>query len=264
MKSDTLSDLHPRAERAGPIASDSLAAESSRQGGGFSENRGAEPLGVKGSSSNFANTDTSGARTLPPARDAAERDVNAVENDVSDDLKGPGGRKYPEGLEEQADVSRVHGSEKNYSGGSTEAKQEEPRSVEAVSQSTDAGSNPPEKQARKEETGQVSNSDTPDRETRETETSLSQDPAPSYVAHVASSTSGGKPKGRNLTEGGFDDDPANNASFNPDIDREDDPAREAIKHFQGVTQSAGGDVGPAQQTQGGEGQYDVLGTDEKL
>lgn len=262
MKSDPLSDIHPRAERAGPIASDSLAAESTRQGGGFSENRGAEPLGVKGSSSNFANTDTSGATTLAPARDAAERDANAIQNDIADGLKGPGGRKYPEALGGQTDISRVHDSE-NYSAGSTAAKQEL-RSVEPVYQSADVGSSPSGKQeAQEEETGQASSSDNPVREAREIEPSLSRDPAPSYATYVASS-SGGKPKGKDLTEGGFDDDPANNASFKPDINSEDDPAREAIKHFQGVTQSVSGDVGPAQKNQSGEGQYDVLGTDERL
>lgn len=262
MKSDPLSDLHPRTERAGPVAADSLAAESTRQGGGFSENRGAEPLGVKGSSSNFANTDTSGATTLPPARDAAERDAHATEYDISDDLKGPGGQKYPEALGGQVDVPpRVHGSE-NYSRGSTEAKQD-PRSVEPVYQSRDAGSDPSGNQA-EEETKQASDSGNSERETSDTNASLSQNPAPSYVADVTSSTSGGKPKGKNLTEGGFDDDSANNASFNPDVDSENDPAREAIKHFQGVTQLAGGDVGPAQKKQSEEGQYDVLGSDERL
>lgn len=316
MKSDSLSDLHPRAERAGPIASDSLAAESTRQGGGFSENRGAEPLGVKGSSSNFANTDTSGATTLAPARDAAERDANATENDIPDDLKGPGGRKYPEALGGQKDIPRVHGSE-NYSGESTEAKQElrsdEPvyqskdvgsktsgtkapeetekasTSDEPIYQSKDVGSKPSETQAPKEteqasttddpvyqskeagskpsekqapeESEKASNPDNPANETRETETPSSRGPAPSYVA---SSTLGGKPKGNNLTEGGFDDDPANNASFNPDINSEDDPAREAIKHLQGVTQSGSGDGGAVQNKLSGEGQFDVLDTEERL
>lgn len=287
MKSDPLSD-HPRAERAGPVASDSLAAESTRQGGGFGENRGAEPLGVKGSSSNFANTDTSGATTLAPARDATERDAHATEYDISKDLKGPGGRKYPEALGGQVDdPQRAHGSE-TYSGGSAEAK-EEPRSVESGDQSADAGSNPSGNQAReepgqasnsggsvretrdaeagnqaREETGQASNSDDSVRETRDAEASLPRNPAPGYAAYIASSTSGGKPKGKDLTEGGFDDDPANNASLNPDVDSENDPAREAIKHFQGVTQSASGDAGPAQKKLSGEGQYDVLGTDESL
>ena len=289
------SSNHPQAERAGPIASDSLAAESYRQGGGFSENRGAEPLGVKGSSSNFANTDTSGATTLPPARDAAERDANTLRYDVSDDLKGPGGRKYPEALGGQVDVpQRGHGSE-TYSGESTEAKQQT-RSVESGDQqSTDAESNRSGNQAQ-EETGRTLNSDNsgreigdagktsnpnnsgretgyegktpnPDdsvRDTGDAEASSPQNPAPGYATYVASSTSGGKPKGKDLTEGGFDDDPANNSSFNPDVDSENDPGREAIKHFQEVSQAASGNIGPVQKEISGDGQYDALESDEKL
>lgn len=69
------------AERAGAIASDSLAAESTRAGGDFSKNRGNEPLGVAGANSTFANTNTSGADTLEPApnsksRKAATEDPN--------------------------------------------------------------------------------------------------------------------------------------------------------------------------------------------
>jgi hypothetical protein len=55
------------------VASDSLAAESSNAGGGFSENRNSEPLGVSGSSSTFANEDTSAARRLDPTSDAEAR-----------------------------------------------------------------------------------------------------------------------------------------------------------------------------------------------
>jgi len=60
-------------EGAGFVASDSLAAESHRSGGGFSLNRNSEPLGVSGSSSTFANTNVSGAKRLEPASDAEAR-----------------------------------------------------------------------------------------------------------------------------------------------------------------------------------------------
>ncbi len=312
-----MGDQHPRAERAGPVAADSLAAESTRQGGGFSENRGAEPLGVKGSSSTFANTDTSGATILAPARDAKERDDNATQNEVPDNLKGPGGLKFPEAVGGQGDFPGVHDSE-NYFGGSTEAKKEQTsRSDEPVYQTKDSGSKSsgkqvsegteqashgghPKDETRKAGTDQTSGSDDRDEtgkagteqasgsddiadskeekgteqptgsddpvdKTRETGSAPSRDPAPGYTAHVASSSAlGGKPKGKNLTEGGFDDDPSHNASFNPDIKSEEDPGREAIKHFQGVTQSVSGDVGPTEKKISGDGQFDVLNTDEKL
>lgn len=41
-----------------------------------------------------------------------------------------------------------------------------------------------------------------------------------------------KPKGKNLTEGGFDSDPAKNASFNSDIGTSQDPGRLAENRFQ--------------------------------
>jgi len=56
-------------EPAGPVAADSLAAESDA----FSQNRGGQPLGVSGGSSTFANTNTSGAQRLDPTPDAESR-----------------------------------------------------------------------------------------------------------------------------------------------------------------------------------------------
>ncbi|RDW82180.1 hypothetical protein BP6252_03292 [Coleophoma cylindrospora] len=71
---DPASVNNPILESAGAVASDSLAAESDRAGGGFSENRNSEALGVQGSNSTFANTNTSGATKLDPARDAESRE----------------------------------------------------------------------------------------------------------------------------------------------------------------------------------------------
>ncbi|TAQ90064.1 hypothetical protein B7494_g1611 [Chlorociboria aeruginascens] len=71
-------------EGAGAVALDSLAADSTREGGGFSENRNSEPLGVSGSNSTFANTDTSSARRLDPASDAEAR---MAEDDWAEEKK---------------------------------------------------------------------------------------------------------------------------------------------------------------------------------
>jgi len=80
--SGTKNTTDPRAsdpirENPGAIASDSLAADSSRAGGAFSENTNSTPGGVSGASSTLANTDTSAATTLEPAKDANERENNA-------------------------------------------------------------------------------------------------------------------------------------------------------------------------------------------
>jgi hypothetical protein len=72
-------------ESTGPIAADSLAAESVRSGGAFAKNRDAQPMDVKGGSSALNTTDTSGAKVLEPAPSAQERE-------------GDEKAKYPEGI----------------------------------------------------------------------------------------------------------------------------------------------------------------------
>lgn len=91
------------------------------------------------------------------------------------------------------------------------------------------------------------------------------DTAPTYV-HPAHAT-GGKPKGKNLTEGGFDDDDVSkNASFNSDIGDENDPGRAAENKFARENAESGADAGggPRQKGVSGDGQYDVLETDQQL
>lgn len=92
-------------EGAGPVANDSLAAESTRSGGGFSQNRDGEPLGVKGGNSTFNTTNTSGATKLPPTSDAAHRG-NPNEQP-----------RYAEGLGGQPDFSGAHLPSGGYVGG---------------------------------------------------------------------------------------------------------------------------------------------------
>ncbi|KAL9105297.1 MAG: hypothetical protein Q9187_008737, partial [Circinaria calcarea] len=91
---------------------------------------------------------------------------------------------------------------------------------------------------------------------------IAADPAPTYVTSVLSAGHT-KPKGKNLTEGGFDDDPKNNASFNSDIGTEDDPARGAELQFQKRVAATVGS-GPRQTGVTGDGQYDVLETDQQI
>ncbi|KAL5350071.1 hypothetical protein ACLOAV_005108 [Pseudogymnoascus australis] len=68
-------DTHapPIIENPGPIASDSLAAESTNAHGVFSQNKNAEPLGVTGAHSTFANKNISGAEKLAPTDHASSR-----------------------------------------------------------------------------------------------------------------------------------------------------------------------------------------------
>lgn len=275
------------------MAPDSLAAESTRDGGAFSDNRNG---GVSGSSSNLVNTEFSSATTLAPAPDAAEREAKAAWQETADELKGPGGQKYPEGAGGQGEFPGSHNAD-GYSGGSTKAKQEL-LSKAGESQGTGAGeglggyvgggSDTNESGDTRETSSgypRGNASETSDKNTGEqtseyntTSQDISQssrDPppsnasdAPGYVASVtAQATQSGKPKGKNLTEGGFDDtddSAGNNASFTADIGSENDPGRAAEQGFQRTNAAVAGSGGPRQDDVTGKGQYDVLEKEQSL
>ncbi|MCJ1374438.1 hypothetical protein MMC20_005670 [Loxospora ochrophaea] len=222
---------NPTEEGAGAVTSDSLAAESARSGGAFSANRDSDPLSVDSGSSTLANTDTSAATTLGPAPDAAEREAKAAWQETSDDIKGPGGVKYAEGTGGQGDFPGQHNAD-GYAGGPTSAKQ------------------------------QVSSQSSGD-----TKGTSSADPAPGYTgSYVSDPAQSGKPKGKNITEGGFDSDPSNNASFSTDIGTDNDPGRAALAGIQRQNAESGPDAGGGPRSKGvsGDGQYDTLETDQSL
>ena len=81
-------------EDVGPVASDSLAAESLRSGGDFADGN-AVASSQKGASSTFNTTDTSGAEVLHAASSAETRSDQDAKG-LGSDEKGPGGLKYPE------------------------------------------------------------------------------------------------------------------------------------------------------------------------
>ncbi|PLB43477.1 hypothetical protein P170DRAFT_480451 [Aspergillus steynii IBT 23096] len=98
---------NPIHEPAGPVPSDSLAAESATKGGAFSENRGAQPDAPGSRSAN-----ASGATELPSARvGAARENLDRQE-------------KYPEALGGQGNYPGPHVPESGYVGGPSAAKQE--------------------------------------------------------------------------------------------------------------------------------------------
>lgn len=84
--------------------------------------------------------------------------------------------------------------------------------------------------------------------------------APNYVNNPASSMGDDfKPKGQNISEGGFDSG-APNASFNSDIGGKNDPGRAALQGLQRADAQAGGDAGagPRQSGVTNDGQFDAL------
>jgi len=194
-------------EGAGSVASDSLAADSDRAGGGFSSNRNGEPLGVSGKSSNFANEDVSGARRLDPASDAEAR---MAQDDWAEEKKlGAARTPYPDATGGQSKGLAVQNTEGSYSTGGN---------------------------------------------------SSSAETAPSYVNSQFVDRSG--PKGDNLTEGGFESDDKNNASFHSEIGSKNDPGRLAEEKFQRLNADVGGDAGfPRQKGTTGTSQYESLSSD---
>lgn len=97
-------------ESTGAIASDSLAAESTRAGGGFSSNPNSEPQGVAGSNSTFANTDISSATRLDPASDAEAR---MAQSDWAEEQQlGSARTTYPDALGGQAKGLAVENTER--------------------------------------------------------------------------------------------------------------------------------------------------------
>lgn len=106
---DPIASQQPIEEPSGPVTNDSLAAESVRQGGAYSNNRGAEP--TSSNKSSLKNTNTSGATELPSAS------VGGLRGDRERQ------EKYAEALGGQGDFPGTH-SQNGYAGGPTGAKQQ--------------------------------------------------------------------------------------------------------------------------------------------
>jgi len=102
-------------EPAGAVAADSLAAESTKSGGGFSENRDSEPLKVSGSNSTLANTDTSAADRLDPAPNSEAR---KAQNDWAEEKDtGPSGHYAKGPGRETGTTSGGHTGSSGHTGG---------------------------------------------------------------------------------------------------------------------------------------------------
>lgn len=189
--------------------------------------------------------------------------------------------KYPEGAGGQGEFPGTHTAE-GYYGGPTKAKQELLSSGKGDTKSRSAESdNLSSTSAEKSLSGGTS-SESPSagntttsaapgaifRGTSEQSTTAQDKPdqntsastAPSYIANVVSDPAiRGKPKGKNLTEGGFDPDEAPNVSFTGEIGTEEDPGRAAEGALQRQTVAAAGGAGPRQEgPASGQGQFGVL------
>lgn len=227
--SDPRTFNNPIRERAGQVANDSLAAESTRQGGGFSENRGSEPLGVSGSKSTLNTTNTSGATTLPKAQDAPARD-------------GPDTKeRYPEALGGQGTFPGAHVPVGGYVGGSSQAKRDlgiQQAGEYVTTAQQDRGQQPPEARSSGQQGG----------------------PAPNYVMSTARNIGNTNMPGKNITQGDVNPN-AKNASFQSDIGSNQDPGRLAENKFQRTVAKSGLDSGYSATTERVQ-HYGALKVDE--
>lgn len=294
---DPASRTNPVREGAGPVTSDSLAAESTRAGGGFAENRDAGPLDVKGANSTLNTTDTSAATKLDPVSQGVDR------RDDGDVPLGSEGRDRGKGTTTGAPESRSGPSGDRL--GSDGQQRQDAKGVDSKSGSVSAsgsglgsnsmdrssdeqgnGTRPPGRQGQDQEgqrstglqpsSGQGQGQDLrgPDQghETRNQgrddrdhqKTPQQPGVAPTYVkADVLDQPQYPKPKGKNLKEGEDMDPEAPNASFTSEIGSADDPGRLAEQKMQLSTNEPAGDKGPRQKKVTGDDSYGALNAEEE-
>ncbi|RAK98571.1 uncharacterized protein BO80DRAFT_411968 [Aspergillus ibericus CBS 121593] len=236
---------NPIQEPSGPVTNDSLAAESATKGGAFSQNRGAQPMGVSGGQSTVRTTDTSAATKLDSNADTQE--------------------KYPEALSGQGGYPGAHELKSGYVGGPTSAKQDlginqdqYPASQKLSQQGQGQGRQQQSsggagyQQQSAPASGSGYNSQ------------YNAGAAPSYTEDVTSHLGNTKPKGANLKEGDIPDD-APNASYTTDIGSENDPGRYAQARFQRKAAESGPDGTPAGRQKGVDNQhwYQHLQSDQR-
>ena len=236
-------DPNLQQEPTGAVASDSLAAESLKSGGGFADNDNAEAMGVKGASSTLNNQDTSGATTLPPAADGSAREG------------ADSGEQYQAG---QAQFSGSHNLD-GYTGGPSADRAAQ---LEKTSQSTSAQSTSGGTSGGNTSTGGTSDQSTTvggtsDQGVTGSSNSSSVDTAPNAFANFR--TEGElKPKGTNLTEG----DIPQTKTFTGDVGGPHDPGRLAEQGMQATNAETAGSGGARQyETGGNTGQFDALSSE---
>ncbi|KIX97277.1 uncharacterized protein Z520_06729 [Fonsecaea multimorphosa CBS 102226] len=272
-------------EPTGPVASDSLAAESLKSQGAFSENSSAAPLGVRGDQSTLNNTDTSGATTLPPAETGTEREVrNAL--GAGPDEKGAAGLKYPDAVG-KPQFDGAH-SEQGFVGGPSNASQQGGSSTGRPAGDSDFGASTTSSSAGGIDSSQIrSGSDVNTNNITSSSKGSSGsggpaagtgvrphvDAAPTYASTVtrdALPENTFKPKGANLDDADVSQSIPQTKTFTGAIGTVNDPGRLAEREFLGRNEDPIAELGQAgeeggrvrqkgQESQAGDqGQYGVL------
>jgi hypothetical protein len=257
-------DANVPSEPVGPVASDSLAADSLRNDGDFAANSShiPEPLGVPGSKSTLATTDTSGATTLSPAEDGTQRERAEAHTHPASD-KGAAGLTYPSAAGGQAPSTHgLHSDTGEYVGGARPNANANTKSTQAAGASDFGATTAPRSEPDPSKISSTSASTSTSTSTS-TPTSANADTAPNYAARVsgAITTEGeGQPKGTNLKEDA--DIPPNRSTFTGDVGGPKDPGRVAERTFEGVNASvAGGGVGRDAEGERDSGAFGALGSE---
>lgn len=235
-------------EPTGLVASDSLAAESNKAGGVFSENDNVAVSSVKGANSTLANTDTSGATVLHAAVDGATREKQDAKGLGSDEKGSAGGLKYPDA--EVPEFSGTH-SQEGYVGGAAVDEAHVAAGQQSVAKSFAGATGDSFADGGAGVTGDSTASSADKKVTSSGGTSQgpapgtgaapvgasgdtdSADTAPNYAATVSGSIrSEGelKPKGKNLVEG----DIPQTKTFTGNVGGDKDPGRLAEQKFEKI------------------------------
>ncbi|KAI1612886.1 hypothetical protein EDD37DRAFT_323082 [Exophiala viscosa] len=258
--------LHPSEapqEPTGPIASDSLAAESLKNQGGFAENENATASRQPGASSTWNTTDTSGAKVLPPAEDGTTRE-KATALGLGADQKGVTGVKYePAG---KGDFDGAHTTQ-GYSGGPNSSsiggeQNARPAGASDFGATTATGDQSgPDPNIRSG--GDVTKQDREDAQNASTSGSTSGvsagvrphvDAAPGYTSTVTGAAAPPgtyKPKGDNLEDADLTESIPKTKTFTGNVGGEKDPGRLAEQNFEARN------TGPVEQSSGGGGESAV-------
>jgi len=261
-------------EPTGPIAADSLAAESIANKEKFSENTNATPLGVRGDQSTLNTTDTSGATELAPADDGTDR-VRQEALGAGSDEKGVTGLKYPDAAGQPEFSGQISG-DGSYSGGAsgTSAQASSGSGLPAgasdfgastTSSSTGGPDSSQIKSGDAATSGSGSGSGTSAGETTSTVASSGTDSgssgpaagtgvrpqvdaAPNYTASVTGAAAPAgtfKPKGANLDDADETDSIPKTKTFVGAVGSVNDPGRLAEREFEGRNNDPIGELGQA-------------------
>ncbi|KIW14065.1 hypothetical protein PV08_06846 [Exophiala spinifera] len=234
-------------EPIGPVAADSLAAESLDNYGKFSENERAAASSVTGSSSTLNTTDTSGARVLQPAPDNTTREKQNMSS-LGADERGPAGVKldalgkpqFPGGHDESGYFGGPGGGGGGASraaeggggvpagasdfGASTYASGSRTGPDPNIKSSTGAGAG-----------GGGGNSGNSDNSGTSAGVRPHVDPAPTYTATVTGAAvppGTYKPKGTNIEDADKTDGMPKTKTFVGDVGGQHDPGRLAERDFE--------------------------------